>query len=241
MLIINLNPINDCIYIFDLFNSLYFSINQNKNLNITSLEFFKMKILAFTDIHASVKSLNILTKKIKKKHPDLLICVGDISIFGYGLKKTLKYINNLNIKIIIIHGNHEPEISTKKLCAFYTNITYIHKKFYLADKLLILGYGGGGFLIRDPYFKKLAKKFKKIISKNKDKKTILLLHAPPYGTKLDKISKNHYGNIDYLKFIKANNIDYVICGHFHENFGKTDKIKNTILLNPGPFGKIFKI
>ena len=82
---------------------------------------------------------------------------------------------------------------------------------------------------------------KKIIAKNKDKKIILLLHGPPYGTKVDKIVGQYAGNKDVRDFIERNKIDYAICGHLHENFGKTGKIKKAIVMNPGPYGKIIKL
>jgi len=33
----------------------------------------------------------------------------------------------------------------------------------------------------------------------------------------------------------------VLCGHFHENFRKQDKIKNTLIINPGPDGTIINV
>ena len=82
---------------------------------------------------------------------------------------------------------------------------------------------------------------KKMTMKNIDKKIILLIHGPPYGTKLDKLAGQYSGNKDITDFVKKNKVDYVICGHLHENFGKKDKIGQAIVLNPGPYGKIIKL
>ena len=84
-------------------------------------------------------------------------------------------------------------------------------------------------------------KFNDAIKNNKDKKIILLTHAPPYRTKLDKLGRNYAGNKSFRNFIEKYKIDLHICGHLHENFGKEDKIKNTKIINPGPFGKIVEI
>ena len=94
----------------------------------------------------------------------------------------------------------------------------------------------------DREFEKTSKtKFNKIIGKNKDKKIILVTHAPPYKTNVDRIAGGHCGNKSIRHFIDKNKIDLVVCGHLHENFGKEDKIKKTRIINPGPFGKIVEI
>jgi len=200
-----------------------------------------MKLLAFVDIHTSVKALKRIKKKVKKEKPDLILCGGDISIFENGIEYVLFFLNKLKKPILMINGNHERDIFMRKVCKLFKNIIFIHKKHYEKDDLIVLGYGGGGFALRDAEFKKTAKKFKKIIKNNEDKKIILLIHGPPYGTEVDKIIGQYSGNKDITDFIKKNKVDYVICGHLHENFGKKDKIKKAIVMNPGPYGKIIKL
>ena len=94
----------------------------------------------------------------------------------------------------------------------------------------------------DREFEKAANsRFKKLINHNKDKKIVLVTHAPPYKTRLDKLAGGHCGNKSIRQFIDKNRIDLLICGHLHENFGKEDRIKKTKCINPGPFGKIVEI
>lgn len=201
-----------------------------------------MKILAFTDIHGSLFALKRIEQKFKAQKPDLLVCAGDISIFEHGVIGVIRRLNKLNKKIIIVHGNHEDESTFIKLSKLFKNIIFIHKKYFSEKNLLFLGYGGGGFSVVDKGFEKIAKtKFKKTIKDNKDKKIILVTHAPPYKTKLDKLVGGHCGNKSIKKFIEKNKIDLLICGHLHENFGKEDKVNKTKIINPGPFGKILVI
>jgi len=199
-----------------------------------------MKILAFTDIHGSATALKRLKKKVLSQKPDLLVCAGDVSVFEHGIVSLMRKLDKLNKEIIIIHGNHEEPSTFRKCSKLFKNIIFIHKKHFIKDDSLFLGYGGGGFSIVDKEFEKVGKKFKKIISNNKDKKIILVTHAPPYKTKLDKL-EIHCGNKSIRNFVEKNKIDLLICGHLHENFGKEDKIKKTKVVNPGPFGKIIKV
>ena len=107
---------------------------------------------------------------------------------------------------------------------------------------MFLGYGGGGFSQRDKEFEHLAKtKFNDAIKSNKDKKIILVTHAPPYGTKVDLIVGEHCGNKTFRDFIIKNKVDLHICGHLHENFDKKDNLKKTLIVNPGPYGRIIKL
>lgn len=200
-----------------------------------------MKILAFVDSHTSVKALRRIRQKVNREKPDLIICGGDISIFEHGVEYALYFLDKLKKPVLVVHGNHESENFLRKACKLFRNITFIHRKCYKANDVIIFGYGGGGFELTDRAFRKTAKKFEKIIQKNKGKKIILLTHAPPYGTKVDKIVGQYAGNKDITNFVKKNKVDYLICGHLHENFGKKDKIKKTIVMNPGPFGKILTI
>jgi hypothetical protein len=200
-----------------------------------------MKILAFTDIHDSLSALEKIRHKIKAKNPDILVCTGDISIFEHGLGKIMKKMNSLGKKIVIIHGNHEEEDTFAKHCKSLKNLVFIHKSHYIENDVLFIGYGGGGFVTVDKEFEKFSLKFSKLIKENPGKKVVLLTHAPPYKTSLDEIEKEHCGSKSLRNFVEKNRIDYMFCGHIHENFGQEDTIKKTKCINPGPLGKLFLV
>jgi uncharacterized protein len=200
-----------------------------------------MKLLAFTDLHGDERIITGLIAKAKKAKPDLLVCAGDISEFGAKLEKILKKFESVGIPMILIPGNHEDPYNLKKISSKFEYIIYLNEGSYELDNYVFFGYGDGVFNKEDKYFERLAKRFAKAVDKNK--KFILLVHAPPYKTKLDLLPMiGHSGNKSIKKFIVAENPHLVICGHLHENFGKIDKVgKRSILVNPGPKGKIIEI
>ena len=200
-----------------------------------------MKILAFTDTHGSSTSFRRIEQKVKSQNPDILVCAGDLSIFEHGIIGIMRKLNKLQKRIIMVHGNHEDERNFSKYSNMFKNIIFIHQKCHFENDILFLGYGGDGFSVIDRKFERLARNFTKIIRKNKDKKIILLTHAPPYNTKVDKLVEGHCGNKSIRSFIDKNNISLMICGHLHENFGVEDNIKKTKIINPGPFGKIINV
>lgn len=199
-----------------------------------------MKLLVFVDMHGSHKALEKIKKQAKKA--DMIVCAGDISIFENNLDILLSELNKLNKPVLIIPGNHEDDKDLKELTKMFDNITDIHKKTFIKENYLFLGYGESGFSMVDKEFIKTSKKFEKEIKKfPKDNKIILVTHAPPYKTKIDKIMDEYCGNKSIKNFILKVKPDLVISGHLHENAGKEDKIGKTKLINPGPFGKIINI
>ena len=199
-----------------------------------------MKILAFADLHGSLKGIKKIEALAKKENPEIIICAGDISIFQHGFDILMYRLSMIKKPFLFIHGNHETEQDSREVCGLFENVTFIHKKIHKVGGCVFYGYGGGGFSERDLVFEKDSKKFEREI-KEGGNKSILITHAPPYGTKLDNVLGRHCGNNSISKFIKNNGISLAISGHLHENFGKRDRIRNTELINPGPYGAIIKI
>ncbi len=199
-----------------------------------------MKLLAFTDFHASPIALKRVLLAAKKFKPDFLVCTGDITIFEHNLDWVLKQLDSMPKKVILIPGNHEEGPQFREICKRYKNLLCIDRaSCRVGGKYLFLGYGGGGFSFTDPQFRTWSAKAAKRI---KDGDIVILLtHQPPYGTKLDKIISHSCGNKDIRKFIEKYPIKLAISGHLHENFNARDKLGKTVLLNPGPYGTIVEL
>jgi len=197
-----------------------------------------MKILAFTDLHEDYEYAEELEKKAK--HVDLVLCAGDLTVFGDNLEQAIKFLDGFGKKVLCIHGNHESDHKMKKLCDETKNVVFIHKRFYKIGNLIVIGHGGGGFLKEDEEFKEVEKIFSMLVNENV--RSILLTHAPPYKTRLDEIREDyHVGSKTYRKFIERTQPSVAVSGHIHETFKKTDRIGKTILVNPGPSGAIIEL
>ena len=200
-----------------------------------------MKILAFTDIHGSATAIGKIRQAVNLHNPDLLVCAGDISMFERNLAGIMGKLNRLQKRLLIINGNHENARLLAKTAADLNNIKVIHKRHFIFGDAIFFGYGGGGFSMTDRGFEKASKRFENTIAKNSDKKAVLITHAPPYKTRLDKLQGGHCGNKSIRRFIEKNGISLAICGHLHENFKKKDFIGKVMVVNPGPFGKIIDL
>jgi len=198
-----------------------------------------MKFLAFTDIHEDKKAVKALVKRAKEDDIDFIVSTGDISNFGAGLRYNIKSFSTLGKKFYVIPGNHEEEGSMlDDVTKDFPDCINLDRKVARIGNYIFLGYGGDGFSMADPAFRKISRDW---YGKFNGKKIVLLTHGPPYGTKLDKISGDFVGNKDYRKFIERIKPKIAISGHLHETVGKKDKIGKTALVNPGWDGMVIEL
>ena len=199
-----------------------------------------MKILFFADIHSDGSAIRHIAKKAKKWKVDALVCAGDLSEFGEGLEDMVHAVD-LGMPFYIIPGNHESPVETLELSDTFKWVEEFDLKTVKIGDVLLIGCGRGGFSHELERFDEKVKDFKKEIKKFKNKKNIVLVtHAPPYNTKLDKIFGEHTGVRSLRKFIKEVQPGLMVCGHLHENSGKVDYIGKTKIINPGKKGFLFK-
>jgi Icc-related predicted phosphoesterase len=196
-----------------------------------------MKILAVVDTHGSRKAMAEIKKKAKEA--DIIVCCGDITVFGIEQERIVKEWDSLGKEVLMLHGNHELESELRGQCNKSKNIRFLHRALLRRNKTVFLGYGGGGFAITDKKFERWSKIVEKKLKKGE--RIVLLLHGPPYGTKADELTKGTYcGNKSYAQWIKKKQPIVAVCGHIHENFGRKDRIGKTLVVNPGPFGVLIE-
>lgn len=199
-----------------------------------------MKILAFSDTHLHKKALELI--KQNAQNVDFLICAGDISWFGRGLKEVLKDLDtNIDKPLYIIPGNHEEGINLEEICKNFKHITYMHRKAKKIEGYIFFFWGGGGFAPSNKSLELATTKFKEKLKK--EDKVIFITHGPPYHTELDFLDwAGHVGCKSQRKFLQEIKPLLHICGHLHENFHKKQLFnKKILLLNPGPEGTIIEI
>jgi len=191
------------------------------------------------DTHQDKKALKQIIKRAQDQDIDFLICAGDISDFCRGLRESLEELQSVKKKIYFIPGNHEAHLdSWAELMSTFPNFQVFHREALIIDDYIILGYGGGGFVQEDPNFRKLARSW---YNEYQGKKIIFVTHGPPFGTEIDWLNQRHMGNKDFRSFIERIEPKLAICGHIHETAGKSDKIKNTQLINPGRAGMVIEL
>ncbi|MBI2143937.1 metallophosphoesterase family protein [Candidatus Woesearchaeota archaeon] len=202
----------------------------------------KIRILAFSDLHGSEKALAAIARKAKKA--DILVCAGDFTVFEHNILRIMRKLDSIGRPVLLVNGNHEDETLVAEICKTLKNTTQLHCKICINTRFpnyAFIGHGGEGFSHTSEEFERFAAAAtKKIRQLQKQKKKIVLVtHQPPYGTKVDYIWTQH-GNKSYSRFDRRFQPVLHISGHLHETQGKQDRIGKTLVINPGPKGKIVK-
>ena len=197
-----------------------------------------MKFLTFTDLHESQEGLKALLKRAGESDIDFIVCAGDISHFGQGLRTVLKAFSKLEKPFYVVPGNHEEGRGFEEVVQEFPHCVSLDRKAAQIGDYIFLGYGGGGFATFDSDFRKIGRLW---YGKFKEQKTVLLTHQPPFGTKLDLLVDRHVGNQDFHNFIMRMNPKLVICGHLHETVGQIDTLNGTKLINPGWDGMVIEL
>ena len=220
----------------------------NKWLFFLSLSRFKyphfllahMKIMAFSDVHADLEIARCLVKRAQKKDIELIVCAGDFTVFERQLKPMLKLFNSIGKPVVLIPGNHEEPTAVEKYISDCKHIAFIHKKIWRYNGFTFLGWGTDGFTKRSEEFRMVARKWRQKLTAD-DTTIVLVTHAPPHGTMLDKLDKEHIGNKDIRTAIEWIQPVLAISGHIHENEGRRDKIGKTVAVNPGWKGMVLTV
>ncbi|MBD3259889.1 hypothetical protein GF371_04645, partial [Candidatus Woesearchaeota archaeon] len=98
-----------------------------------------MKIFAFVDLHGDVELFRKNIEKIKKEKADIVLCAGDISVFGNQLDYYFKEFNDLKLPVLVLHGNHETKGLMEKTCKKFPHVINLHEKHFHQDKVVFFG------------------------------------------------------------------------------------------------------
>ncbi|MDI6643681.1 MAG: metallophosphoesterase [Methanobacteriaceae archaeon] len=195
-----------------------------------------MKILAVSDLHG--KGYQIIADYIKKNPVDLIVIAGDITHFG-PLELAEDILNNLcsyEVPVVAVPGNCDPPGIHSKIDN--SRAINIHGKNLTIKNIGICGFGGSNPTPFDTPLEfdelEIYNELNKLMDKTEGHEiTILVTHAPPHGTKVDRLNSGDCAGSESLrKIIEQYKPDINICGHIHEAKA-IDKIGNTILVNPG--------
>jgi uncharacterized protein len=173
---------------------------------------------------------------------DIIICTGDFSIWGTNIVGLIDKFKRFDKTILILHGNHESEKDVREIASKNNFLKFMHRFRYEFNNCLFYGFGGGGFSEIEPLLEKDIPQLGKDLKLKAGQRLITMSHAPPYDTMLDIVPGiGHRGCKSVRKLIDTFQPALHICGHLHENFSKVHRLGNTMIINPGPDGKILRI
>jgi Icc-related predicted phosphoesterase len=163
-------------------------------------------------------------------------------MFSMEVEGLIKPFKDAGLKVLAIPGNHESFATIDFFSEFYKpNIINLDDNVYRHGDIAFFGSSGTRMGLPGEPEKIIEKS---LLDKGKEvqglAKRVMVVHEPPYSTKLDNIGFPA-GSIGVRKAIEKLQPDLCLCGHMHETFGLEDKIKKTRVINVGREGVILEI
>ncbi|HTY35556.1 MAG TPA: metallophosphoesterase [Bacteroidota bacterium] len=197
-----------------------------------------MRILAFTDIHGAYdRVVSILSSESF----DALVIGGDLTTHGsiQEASVALRRFQEFGKPVFAVAGNMDLPSFEDSYNALGVNI---NAKGASIRELGLFGVAGSPVTpMNTPYELSEEEILQRAEAGWSDVSAlrwkIFVPHAPPHGTKLDRIFVGkHVGSTAVRRFVEHRQPDVLICGHIHEARGM-DTIGNTQMVNCGPAGR----
>jgi uncharacterized protein len=197
-----------------------------------------MRVLIFSDIHNDLVAL----RRLLQTDADYYVAAGDLVSWERGLDSCGEILREKADKVWALPGNHESAELVAVFCARF-GFRNIHDQLFEAGGRQ---FGALGYSSPTPFHtpgeyteEQLAASLRKFAEVER---LILICHAPPYGTDLDRVREGlHAGSRSVLEFIQASQPEYFFCGHIHEAEGRQARIGKTLGVNVGKRGYLLEV
>ncbi|MCX6695169.1 MAG: metallophosphoesterase [Candidatus Altiarchaeota archaeon] len=199
-----------------------------------------MKAMVVADIHGDKEALMQLRNSLIGRDVEYFFLLGD---YSRGFKDPAENEADilaivdilLNFQVKAIPGNCDQKKTPEILNKFGANL---HNTVLEFDEYAIIGLGGSNPTPFGTPFEsseeEIYEKLKNMITSTKNKRVILMVHAPPKDTKCDQIKNGaHVGSASVRKIIEEYKPELVLCSHIHESGGGEDYLGKTRVLNLG--------
>jgi len=198
-----------------------------------------MRILAFTDIHGAYDNVfNILSSQTGC---DAIIIGGDLTTHGTENEAidAIRRFQQFGKPVFAVAGN----MDLPSFDALYEALgVNINGKGVVCGEAGFFGVSGSPFTPMDTPYEIPEEEIKRRADAGWwDIKAVrwklFVPHAPPFGTKLDKIMLGkHVGSTSVRRTVEEHQPDVLVCGHIHEARG-LDMLGNTQMVNCGAAGR----
>lgn len=198
-----------------------------------------MKILAASDIHGDKDAVKRLAKEAEKENVDMILILGDVSVFGDLEKGMIGPFAATKKKVAFVNGNHDMP-STAEMLAEKYKITDLEHEAFIYHGVGVFGTGGAhvgpNYVDDEEMFEHLSNGFRYIESAGKK---ILATHVHASRSLIEKFS---FPGADAVRMaIDKFKPDVHVCGHIHEMEGFEETIGKTKVFSVGRRGKIIEV
>jgi Icc-related predicted phosphoesterase len=197
-----------------------------------------IRALVFSDIHNDVRAL----ERLMEIEADYYFAAGDLVSWGRGLDKMGEAMRRRTDRVYVLPGNHESESDIASFCSRF-GFTNFHGASLEVAGVHVAGLGYSSSTPFETPGEYSEKEMAQKLAPFADLKPLVLIcHAPPLNTDLDRIKENlHAGSQAVRDFIEQRQPLYFFCGHIHEAEGKVVQMGSTRAMNVGKKGYLLEL
>ena len=197
-----------------------------------------MKLLIFSDIHSNHQAL----ERLMAMDADYYFAAGDLVNWGRGLEACGTILNKRAGKVYVLPGNHESEAQIATFCAQF-GLQNFHGQTLEIGEYHIAGLGySSPTPFHTPGEYSEAELSARLAHFEKLNPLVLICHAPPFDTALDRIRDGvHGGSRSIREFIDRHQPERFFCGHIHEAEGAEITLGKTKAVNVGKRGYLLEL
>jgi Icc-related predicted phosphoesterase len=197
-----------------------------------------VKLLVFSDIHGDLRTL----ERHMAAEADCYIAAGDLSSWGRNLDRCGEILKTRGERVWVLPGNHESAAQVERMCARY-GLNDFHGRAFAAGARHVAGLGySNPTPFNTPGEYSEAEMARRLEPFAELEPLVLVCHAPPYGTALDRIREGvHAGSTAVRDFLARSRPEHFLCGHIHEAEGAAETIGRTRAVNVGKRGHLLEL
>lgn len=183
-----------------------------------------MKIAVFSDVHGNKHALDAVLADLKKRQPDLVVCLGDL--VGYGAYPDAVVQTIQETGILTIMGNYDDAIVNRRMVCGCD---------YKDEKEMEAGVISISWTVENTSEsnKKFMKSLPDRIIKEIDGKKILFVHGSP--RQLNEYLYEDVPAEHILSMMQEAGADVLVCGHTHLPYHRL--VEGRHIINAGSAGK----
>lgn len=199
-----------------------------------------MRLLLFSDLHASKTYLEAIVSKAKDA--DILIGAGDFAVSHSGLGDSIDILKQIDKPAVLVPGNNETFDELHRACKVWSSAYVLHGTSVNVSGITFFGIGGG--IPATPFgswsYDFTEKQVEQLLI-SCPSRSVLIMHSPPFGTVDTTSSLRHLGSTALRDAIVRLEPKLVVCGHIHASCGQTEMLGITPVVNAGPYGMLWNL
>jgi Icc-related predicted phosphoesterase len=199
---------------------------------------YNLKLLIFSDIHNDWKALD----RLLAIDADYYIAAGDQVTWAKGMDRAGEILATRGERVYVLPGNHESAAMVAEMCARH-GLHDFHERHIQVGKWHVAGLGYSSPTPFHTPGEYSEAQIEERLAKFADVAPLVLVcHAPPYGTALDRVRAGlHAGSRSVREFIEKYQPEHFFCGHIHEAEGVEIAMGRTRAKNVGKVGHLLEL